>query len=215
MRGCCVLQCGYDGVVTQRASRPEALRSNTSGRMRFDLVAYVLGYILIGIALSMMPSLLDGPCTSSSRIKPLLLYHHHHAARGNHHDIREAFASGVGQRRPHRTRRILDCQRGMGARGRVWRASVLSGGDFRFDRSDSVRSHYRLHQRLIPRRFSGFTTTGASVLTNFDQPRGIMFWRSLTHWLGGMGIIVLSLAILPAIGVGRHADVPRRSSRSD
>ncbi len=49
---------------------------------------------------------------------------------------------------------------------------------------------------------SGMTTTGASVLSNFDQPHGIMFWRSTTHWLGGMGIIVLSLAILPLIGAG-------------
>ncbi len=49
---------------------------------------------------------------------------------------------------------------------------------------------------------SGFTTTGASVLTDFDQPHGIMFWRSLTHWYGGMGIVVLVIALLPAIGGG-------------
>ena len=50
---------------------------------------------------------------------------------------------------------------------------------------------------------SGFTTTGASVLTSIELlPRGLLFWRSLTHWLGGMGIIVLSLAILPLLGVG-------------
>lgn len=50
---------------------------------------------------------------------------------------------------------------------------------------------------------SGFTTTGASVLANIEaQPRGLLMWRSLTHWLGGMGIIVLALAILPFLGVG-------------
>ncbi len=49
---------------------------------------------------------------------------------------------------------------------------------------------------------SGFTTTGASILTDFRQPHGIMFWRSLTHWYGGMGIIVLFLAILPPLGGG-------------
>ena len=50
---------------------------------------------------------------------------------------------------------------------------------------------------------SGFTTTGASVLSDIEaNPRGILFWRDLTHWLGGMGIIVLSLAILPFLGVG-------------
>ncbi len=51
--------------------------------------------------------------------------------------------------------------------------------------------------------FSGFTTTGASVLTNIEVvSKGLLMWRSFTHWLGGMGIIVLSLAILPFLGVG-------------
>jgi trk system potassium uptake protein TrkH len=50
---------------------------------------------------------------------------------------------------------------------------------------------------------SGFTTTGASILSNIEQlPHGLLFWRSFTHWLGGMGIILLSLAILPVLGVG-------------
>lgn len=50
---------------------------------------------------------------------------------------------------------------------------------------------------------SGFTTTGASILTNIESlPPGLLFWRSLTQWLGGMGIIVLSLAILPLLGIG-------------
>lgn len=49
---------------------------------------------------------------------------------------------------------------------------------------------------------SGFTTTGASILTNIEAlPHGLLFWRSFTHWLGGMGIILLSLAILPLLGV--------------
>ncbi|HHM24479.1 MAG TPA: TrkH family potassium uptake protein [Bacteroidetes bacterium] len=50
---------------------------------------------------------------------------------------------------------------------------------------------------------SGFTTTGASILADIERlPHGLLFWRSLTHWLGGMGIIVLSLAILPLLGIG-------------
>ncbi len=45
---------------------------------------------------------------------------------------------------------------------------------------------------------SGFTTTGASILTDIESlPKSILFWRSLTHWIGGMGIIVLVLAIMP------------------
>ena len=50
---------------------------------------------------------------------------------------------------------------------------------------------------------SGFTTTGASILSDIESmPKGLLFWRSLTHWIGGMGIIVLSLAILPILGIG-------------
>ncbi|MCD4665725.1 MAG: TrkH family potassium uptake protein, partial [Bacteroidales bacterium] len=50
---------------------------------------------------------------------------------------------------------------------------------------------------------SGFTTTGASILTDIESvSKGILFWRSITHWLGGMGIIVLSIAILPLLGIG-------------
>jgi trk system potassium uptake protein TrkH len=50
---------------------------------------------------------------------------------------------------------------------------------------------------------SGFTTTGASILNDVEAlPHGLLFWRSMTQWLGGMGIIVLSLAILPIFGIG-------------
>lgn len=60
---------------------------------------------------------------------------------------------------------------------------------------------------------SGFTTTGATVFAEIEAlPRGILFWRSLTQWIGGMGIIVLGIAILPFLGVGGmqlfRAEVP-------
>lgn len=77
---------------------------------------------------------------------------------------------------------------------------------------------------------SGFSTTGASILDAglplrnggalaegiADISRGVLFWRSLTHWLGGMGIVVLSVAILPSLGIGSHqlyhAEVPGPTS---
>jgi len=50
---------------------------------------------------------------------------------------------------------------------------------------------------------SGFTTTGSSILTDIESvSKGLLFWRSFIQWLGGMGIIVLSVAILPFLGVG-------------
>ena len=60
---------------------------------------------------------------------------------------------------------------------------------------------------------SGFTTTGSSILSDIEAlPQSLLFWRSLTQWCGGMGIIVLSLAVLPHLGVGGmqlyRAEVP-------
>lgn len=50
---------------------------------------------------------------------------------------------------------------------------------------------------------SGFTTTGASILNDIEAlPHGLLFWRSIIQWMGGMGIIVLSLAVLPILGIG-------------
>lgn len=48
---------------------------------------------------------------------------------------------------------------------------------------------------------SGITTTGATILTSFDYPKAMFFWRSMSQWLGGMGIIVLFIAILPQFAV--------------
>ncbi len=59
---------------------------------------------------------------------------------------------------------------------------------------------------------AGFTTTGSSVLRDIEsEPKGILFWRSITQWLGGMGIVLFSLAVVPVIGGGLQlfkAEVP-------
>ena len=50
---------------------------------------------------------------------------------------------------------------------------------------------------------SGYTATGATVINDIESfPKSIVLWRSLTHWIGGMGIIVLAIAILPLLGIG-------------
>ena len=59
---------------------------------------------------------------------------------------------------------------------------------------------------------SGFTTTGATVLTQYEgYPRGLMFWRASTHWIGGMGVLVLTLALLPKL-TGRTSHLVRAES---
>ncbi|MCH2235359.1 MAG: TrkH family potassium uptake protein [Crocinitomicaceae bacterium] len=50
---------------------------------------------------------------------------------------------------------------------------------------------------------SGLSTTGATILTDIESlPHGLLFWRSMTQWIGGMGIIVLTIAVLPLLGIG-------------
>ncbi len=59
---------------------------------------------------------------------------------------------------------------------------------------------------------SGFTTTGASILTDVEAlPKGILFWRSFTHWIGGMGVLVFLLALLPMTG-GFHMSLMKAES---
>ena len=59
---------------------------------------------------------------------------------------------------------------------------------------------------------SGFTTTGASILTDIESlPKGVLFWRSFTHWIGGMGVLVFTLAITPKI-TGRTSHLMRAES---
>lgn len=59
---------------------------------------------------------------------------------------------------------------------------------------------------------SGFTTTGATIMTDFTNlPHGVMFWRSFTHWIGGMGVLVLTLALLPRMS-GRTSHLIRAES---
>ena len=59
---------------------------------------------------------------------------------------------------------------------------------------------------------SGFTTTGASIMTQIEgNPHGVMFWRSFTHWIGGMGVLVLTLALLPQMS-GRTSHLVRAES---
>lgn len=60
--------------------------------------------------------------------------------------------------------------------------------------------------------FSGLTTTGATTLVGLDSLHAILFYRQMLQWFGGMGIIVLAVAILPILGVG-DAALPRGNAR--
>ncbi|NOY48609.1 MAG: TrkH family potassium uptake protein [Chlorobi bacterium] len=79
-----------------------------------------------------------------------------------------------------------------------WIAMTLSG-TLPYMFTDAIPSFTNAFFETI----SGYTTTGSTILNNIESlPEGILFWRSLTHWIGGMGIIVLAVAILPLLGIG-------------
>ena len=102
----------------------------------------------------------------------------------------------------------LNHRQGMAIVGLAWVAAGLLGGLPLYLSGDFAGFTDAVFESV-----SGFTTTGASVLTNVEAvSHGSLFWRALTHWLGGMGFIVLSVAILPFLGVGGmqlyRAEVP-------
>ncbi|QSX08444.1 TrkH family potassium uptake protein [Alkalibacter rhizosphaerae] len=79
-----------------------------------------------------------------------------------------------------------------------WLAISISGA-FPFYLGGSVPTYIDALFETI----SGFTTTGASIISNVEVlDKSIQFWRSFTHWIGGMGILVFTIALLPAIGMG-------------
>lgn len=72
--------------------------------------------------------------------------------------------------------------------------------------SGNILTIFHLFTDAFFETVSGFTTTGSTILASVETlPRGLLFWRSMTHWLGGMGIITLALALFPAMGVSGYS----------
>jgi trk system potassium uptake protein TrkH len=156
--------------------------------MRLRYTLHLVGILTFFLGLTMVFPLLFGLYYQDESVKPLLKSMA--VTLGSGLVLYLVFRSARGGTMSHRE--------GMGVVAIGWTAAGLfgalpyySGGVFNTFADAFFES------------ISGFTTTGASVLMNIEMvPRGFLFWRSLTHWLGGMGIIVLSLAILPLLGVG-------------
>ncbi len=156
--------------------------------MRWPYIAYVLGSLILFFGLTMSLPLGVGLCYLDASIKPMLISMLVTIFTGVlfFFGFRKARATNITQRE------------GMAIVAFGWTAVglfgalpfYLSSGDWTF-----VDAFFE--------SVSGFTTTGSSILTDIEaQPRGLLFWRSYIQWLGGMGIIVLSIAILPFLGVG-------------
>ena len=88
---------------------------------------------------------------------------------------------------------------GFAAVGLIWLFIGVAGGlPFFFDGGGGFNTIWD----CIFESSSGFTTTGATILTDIESlPQGILLWRAFTHWLGGMGVLVLATALLPSMGI--------------
>ena len=176
--------------------------------MNLRLVLYTLGNLLI--------------CLATTMLCPLLIAVYYRSAKGES-DLRAFIFSflitllvGLALRLRTRSGQELGNKEGFAIVTLGWAVIALFGSFPYFfhrvfeeaDRNWLVEFSFCYFESM-----SGFTTTGATVLTEIEHlPHAILFWRSLMHWLGGMGIVVLALAILPMLGVGGmqlyRAEVP-------
>lgn len=157
-------------------------------------VLHVVGGLLVWIAVAMLPA--AGLGLSEGLAVPWLVAV---AATG-------ATGGTLWAATPRRV--ILNAREGLAVVGVGWLAVVVAGSA-PFLLTGTTESPAAAFFESV----SGFTTTGATVFPVIeDLPRSILLWRSLSHWLGGMGIIVLGVAILPMVGVGGaqlfQAEVP-------
>lgn len=157
--------------------------------MRWDFIFFVTGALMACVGLSMLPALGFSWYYDEGGLMPLALSAGLTCMAG---------AALLLAFRERSRRAPLSHREGMAITALAWIAAGLCGAlPFYFAGS------FGNFTDCLFESLSGFTTTGASVFTDIEaQPRGLLFWRSLTHWLGGMGIIVLSLAILPFLGIG-------------
>ncbi|MDD3706147.1 MAG: TrkH family potassium uptake protein [Clostridiaceae bacterium] len=154
--------------------------------MNFRVVLRVLGIILVCEALLMLPSLVVSVYYRGEDI----------AAFGS--SILITALAGIPLTCIRASKNDIYARDGFAIVALGWILLSLFGS-LPFVISGAIPSHINAFFEAS----SGFTTTGASILTQIEGlPKGILFWRSFTHWVGGMGVIVFTLAILPSIGAG-------------
>lgn len=158
--------------------------------MRWHYVLYVIAILVLFLGLFMLLPLAVGIIYEEADLAPYLKSMAITLAVGG--------AVFAGLRRKSARNDFVSQREGMGIVALGWIAVGVFGAlPFYFD------GRFGNFTDCLFESVSGFTTTGASILREIESiPKGMLFWRSFIQWLGGMGIIVLSLAILPILGVG-------------
>ena len=163
--------------------------------MNIKLILHLLGKLLVIESALMIPSLIVALCSGGSDALAFFLSILILLATGL--PLSVFFKKGEGQ---------LHTRDGLAVAGLGWLALSLFGG------LPLVISGTCGFVDAFFEIASGLTTTGATIFPEVESlPKGILFWRSFTHWVGGMGILVFTTAILPSIG-GRGAHLARAES---
>jgi len=156
--------------------------------MRWRYIAKIVGVLNIFFGLTMVFAVLCGLYYADSSIKPLLVSMGLTIGAGA--ALFFAFRGSKAE--------VLTQREGMAIVAFSWTAIGLTGALPFYLGIESC-----IFVDAVFESVSGVTTTGASILTDIESvSKGLLFWRSFIQWLGGMGIIVLSVAILPFLGVG-------------
>ena len=154
--------------------------------MNYGIVRRVLGSILVIESLLMTPSLLIAIRTGGIDKIPFLI------------TIALTAAIGLFLRRSNRGDGKIAAKEGLFIVAVGWLVISILGA-IPLYLAESTPTYIDAFFEIV----SGFTTTGATVIEDVEAlPLGILFWRSLTHWIGGMGILVFTLALLPTLGIG-------------
>ncbi len=154
--------------------------------MNYRLVLYILGIVLMGEAASMLPSTIIALCTGDGDAKAFLL------------SAGITLITGFLLRLLRPKGAKMQARDGFATVALSWIVLSLFGA-LPYFLSGVLPNYFDAVFETV----SGFTTTGASVLTFIEgQPHGILFWRAQTQWMGGMGVLVLTLALLPKLGEG-------------
>ncbi len=157
--------------------------------MNFGIISKALGLLLLTESACMLPSMGVALYYGEGDAKALILSMILTAAAG-------LLLFGLSAWRPKKG--IIRYKEGFMITGLGW-VLACAFGALPFCLSGSVPTFVDGFFETV----SGFTTTGSTILSDVEAvPKGILFWRSFTHWLGGMGILAFTMALLPSMGVG-------------
>lgn len=154
--------------------------------MNYGIVLRVLGFILIVESILMIPSYVIAVFTNGADKNAFLL------------TILLTFIIGIVLAKRKINSKSISAHDGLAIVSFGWLIASLLGA-LPLYLPGSTKTYIDALFEIV----SGFTTTGATILADVEVlPMGTLFWRSFTHWIGGMGILVFTLALLPALGIG-------------